>query len=106
MQATPQTTQQLQDALRRARTEPTISLRDAGVILGRSYNFMLRLVLDSENLFVEGERRHEGLEIFPGVMAYRLGKAPGSHYVIPSMPLLAALGLSQPLNHTRKLENT
>ena len=87
---------QLRQALERARGEPTISLRDAGLILGRSYNFMLRLVLEQEERHHQETASATGVEIFPGVMAFRLGKTPGSHYIVPSTPLLLALGLYTP----------
>jgi len=94
MKRTPNPPSQLQEALERARLEPTISLRDAGLILGRSYNFMLRLILDLEDEGTNNASGTSGVEVFPGVYAYRLGRAPGSHYVVPSLPLLRALGLA------------
>ena len=88
----------LSDALSRALSEATISLRDAGVIIGRSYNFMLRLVLDNEEEFSTSTKSSNAIEIFPGVCVYRLGNQPGSHYVVPSAPLLNALGLEHPFS--------
>lgn len=88
----------LSDALTRALNEATISLRDAGIIIGRSYNFMLRLVLEKEDEMLASGDPSGAIEIFPGVSVYRLGSQPGSHYVVPSAPLLNALGLNHPLS--------
>ena len=96
MNDTKSRTPQLEEVLRRARGEPTLPLRDVGVILGRSYNFMLRFVLNLQDRVKAESGSTRGIEIFPGVLAYRLGTAPGSHYIVPFSPLLSALGLPQP----------
>jgi hypothetical protein len=96
-----ETANPLNQALQRARGEPTISLRDAGLILGRSYNFMLRLVLELEARQHDVPNESAGIVIFPGVCAYRLGKTPGSHYIVPSAPLLSALGLQMSIGEPR-----